>query len=132
MKKFIALFSLLSLFLVAATSHAQNNAVAHNATFNYDQAKLDEAVKANAVEFTINGLSDAQVKDMEKKASMYATHFDVKFSGAKDRVVKVTFKPTGNMGMKMLYRFFVSSDIKEVTYNNTKMPASDFFKPWLF
>ena len=129
MKKYIALFSFLSLFLVSLTASAQNNNTAYSALFNYNQAQLDEAVKAKGVEFTLANLSDAEVKEMEKKAALYTKHFDVKFSGAKDKTVKVTFTDKGEM--KMLYRFFVSSNIKEVTYNNATMTASDFFKPWM-
>lgn len=129
MKRYIAFFSLLSLFLISVAASAQNNTTAYNATFNYDQAQLDQAVKAKGVEFTLAALSDAEVKEMEKKAAYYTQYFDVKFSGTNEKTVKVTFTEKGDM--KMLFRFFVSSNIKEVTYNNAKMPASDFFKPWM-
>ena len=128
MKKYVALFSFLSLFLVALTGSAQNNAVYH-ATFNYDQAALDNAVKSKGVEFTLGNLSDPEVKALEKKAAVYAHLFDVKFSGTADRSIQVTFKDKGDM--KMMYRYFISCNIKEVTYNNVKMPAQDFFKQWM-
>lgn len=128
MKKHIALFSFLSLFLVSIAVSAQN-APAYSAEFKYDQAQLDEAVKAKGVEFTLTDLSAAEIKEMEKKASYYTQYFTVQFNGTKDKTVKITFTEKGEM--KMLYRFFVSSNIKEVVYNNSKMPASDFFKPWM-
>jgi hypothetical protein len=128
MKRYIALFSFLALFLASITGSAQNS-TSYHATFNYDQAMLDDAVKSKGVEFTLSNLSDEEVKELEKKAAVYSNMFDIKFSGTSDRLVKVSFKEKGEM--KMLYRFFISANIKDVTCNNVKMPALDFFKAWM-
>jgi hypothetical protein len=129
MKRSIALLPLLFLFMIAGTASAQNKTT-YTAVFNYDQAALNKAVESKAVEFTVNSVNSAQAKEMEKTAKFYVTSFDTKLEPANGNMVcKVSLKQDNQM--KILYRFFVSNNIKDVVFNGEKISAESFFKQWM-
>lgn len=128
MKKYIALFSLVSFFFVSAVN-AQTQKM-FTASVGYDQASLDAALKAKTFEFTVKGITETEASEMQKKATYYTNSFDLKISNAAEgKVFKAAF--VNDTQMKILYRFFLSNNISEVIYKGEKISAENFFKQWM-
>jgi hypothetical protein len=131
MKKHITLFSFIALFLLSAAGVAQTQkAAAHTAQTSYDQASLDNALKAKTFEFSLANLSADEAAKLEKTAVPYTKIFSVNISSANStHTCKVDFK--NDTQMKIVYRYFIANNISEIIYKGEKVTAESFFKQWM-
>ncbi|MFH1320861.1 MAG: hypothetical protein ABII90_09450 [Bacteroidota bacterium] len=138
MKKFCILFLTAIVFTTFAKCFAQDvqpGSVKENpdltAVFNYTEAALEQSIESNNVMFYVKNLNNAEkIEAFQNKASVYAEYFTISLSDSEDKGVKqckVDFK-NNDAKMNILFRFFISNQIKKVDYNGTKVKTEEFFR----
>lgn len=119
MKKIVLLFIL---FLGAYGLNAQT------ASISGDAESMARQVEKGVFEIVMP--STVTAEDAEKTAGYYTEYFTVDFN-ATSKVAKITMVDNSQLGRRVITRFLLSNEVRELKFNGNNYTLSDFFmKYW--